>query len=367
MPHAAFPAASELTVNRELPDPFAGPDGRRIATRRQWTSQRRALLASVLHYQYGALPPAPADVVAEESRTRHVKAIGATETVLRLSMGSGHAVAARLILTVPPGDGPFPVIVRGDLCWGRTKRKIVEAVIKRGYILADFDRAHIARDAPKEDRVSRAYPGFDGGRIAAWAWGFHRVVDYLHTLDFVDTTRIAVTGHSRGGKAALLAGATDERIALTAPNNSGSGGAGCYRLQDEGSEDIAAITRKFPYWFHPRFKDFVGNVERLPFDQHTLKALVAPRALLSTEALGDRWANPKGTQQSHAAAKEVFAFLGVPDRIGIRFRAGGHAHNADDWSTLLDFADWQLFGKSVFDARAFPDAEPGYSWTRGGA
>lgn len=365
MPHAAFPAASELPVIRALPDPFALADGRRIATRRQWKSQRRALLASILHYQYGALPPAPDNVVAEELRTRHIRSTDATETVLRLGLGSGNAVAARLMLTVPSGDGPFPVIVRGDLCWGRTKPEIVEAVVRRGYVLADFDRTHIARDGPKEDRVYRAYPGLDGGRIAAWAWGFHRVIDYLRTLDCVDTNRIAVAGHSRGGKAALLAGATDERIALTAPNNSGCGGAGCYRLQDKGSEDITAITKQFPYWFHPRLKDFVGNVARLPFDQHTLKALVAPRALLSTEALGDRWANPKGTQQSHAAAKEVFAFLGVPDRIGIRFRSGVHEHNAQDWNTLLDFADWQLFGKNVFDARAFPDAEPGYSWTGG--
>ena len=103
----------------------------------------------------------------------------------------------------------------------------------------------------------------------------------------------------------------------------------------------------------------------MPFDQHTVKALVAPRALLSTEALDDLWANPKGTQQSYAAAKEVYRFLGADDRIGIAFRPGKHEQNLNDWKVLLDFADKQFFGKKVdrrFDILAFPDAEKGYSW-----
>ena len=358
----AFPDVDQLPRIAELPDPFRLPDGTRVETRRQWKRQRKDLLRAVLHYEYGPLPPVPRAVFAEGLRSRHIKSLGATENTMRLRMGPGNAVAARLVMTLPEGNGPFPAIIRGDLCWRRVKRDIAAAVVQRGYILAEFNRADIAADSAGEDGIYQNYPGYDGGRIAAWAWGFHRVVDYLRTLACVDTKRIAVTGHSRGGKAALLAGAIDERIALTAPNNSGCGGAGCYRLQGSKSEDITAITRQFPYWFHPRFKEFVGNVQRLPFDQHTVKALVAPRSLLSTEALGDLWANPKGTQQSHAAAKEVFGFLGAADRIGIHFRAGGHEHNADDWATLLDFADWQLFGKNVFDKAAFPEAETGCSW-----
>jgi hypothetical protein len=235
-------------------------------------------------------------------------------------------------------------------------------VLRRGYALADFDRTDVAQDAPVEDRIYDAYPSFTGGRIAAWAWAYHRVIDHLVTLPVVDPKRIAVTGHSRGGKAALLAGAMDERVALTAPNNSGCGGAGCYRLQGEGSEDIAAITTTFPYWFHSRFAKFVGRVDRLPFDQHTVKALVAPRALLTTEALGDVWANPKGTQQSHVAAGEVFAFLGARHRLGIRFREGPHKHRLDDWVALLDFADAQFFGRLPFNRLAFADAERAFDW-----
>jgi hypothetical protein len=188
---------------------------------------------------------------------------------------------------------------------------------------------------------------------------------------FVDKKRISVTGHSRGGKAALLAGATDTRIALTAPNNSGCGGAGCFRVVNTAltptrGEDIAAILKNFPFWFEPQFGEFIGKVDRLPFDQHTVKALVAPRALLSTEALGDYWANPRGTQLTHLAAQEVYAFLGVKSRIGIHFREGGHEHNLYDWETLLDFADMQFFKKSparAFSALAFEKQAGAYSWS----
>jgi hypothetical protein len=257
--------------------------------------------------------------------------------------------------------------VKGDLCWGRIAPAIVDAAVRRGYLVAEFDRTEIAPDnADPSKGVRPLYPQSDWSVVAAWAWGFHRTVDFLLTQPFVDKKRIAITGHSRGGKAALLAGALDERIALTAPNGSGCGGAGCFRVLGPKSEDIGAILNRFAYWFHPRFKDFVGHVDQIPFDQHSVRALVAPRALLSTEALGDLWANPSGTQASYLAGREVFKFLGASDRTGIHFREGKHEHNAEDWQALLDFADKQFFKKNVatkFDRLAFPDAPKAFHWT----
>jgi len=154
-----------------------------------------------------------------------------------------------------------------------------------------------------------------------------------------------VTGHSRGGKTALLAGATEERIAVTAPNDSGCCGAGCTRSPDEGGERLADITRGFPHWFSPRLSGFVGKEFDLPFDQHALKAAVAPRALLSTEARDDTWASPRGTRLTHEAAREIYRALGIESRIGIRYRDGGHAHTLDDWRALLGFCDLQFYGK----------------------
>jgi hypothetical protein len=239
--------------------------------------------------------------------------------------------------------------------------------VKRGYILAEFNRTELAPDNKgyKETGVHQAYPDAECGAVAAWAWGFHRCVDVLTTLDYVAKDKIAITGHSRGGKAALLAGATDPRVALTVPNNSGCGGAGSYKFQAPKSEDIAAITKSFPFWFGPRFMTFIGKIEQLPFDQHSVKALCAPRALLETEALGDLWANPQGSRQTYEAAKEVYKFLGAPERIAIVYREGGHAHNADDWNVLLDFADELFAGKKSgrdWDANPFKDAAKAYGW-----
>ena len=360
-----LPSVDQLPAVAELPNPFVFNDGSPVRTRDDWTRRRQELLAAIFYYQYGHLPPAPPSIAAREVSSKSIEALGAVEKEIVLSMADGR-IEITVFLTIPAGKGPFPAIIRGDVCWKRLSEPIVANIIKRGYMLADFDRTQVAPDKNDRSRgIYVVYPEYDCAALAAWAWGFHRVVDYLHTRADVDKARIVATGHSRGGKAVLLAGATDQRIALTVPNNSGCGGAGCYRFQAKGSEDIAAILKNFPFWFHPRFRDFIGRVDRLPFDQHSLKALVAPRALLTTEALGDLWANPEGTQQTYLAAKEVFDFLGAGDRIGIYFREGKHEHNEADFNVLLDFADKVLFGRTVerrFDQLAFPDSPRAYSW-----
>ena len=366
-PVAELPAVDQLPAIKELPDPFLMNSGKRVATKADWLKRRAEIKDIVLYYEYGHPAPAPRNLKAIERTVSRSKMADATEEQVLLSMGPGRKAAFHLILTIPEGKGPFPAIVKGDLSWGRVSTSVLTAAAQRGYIVAEFNRTEVAPDSRDQSKGARPlYPDSDWAVLAAWAWGFHRVADYLTTMDCVDHERIAVTGHSRGGKAALLAGALDERIALTAPNGSGCGGAGCYRILGEKSEDVAAILKNFPFWFHPRLKEFIGRVDQMPFDQHYVKALVAPRALLSTEALGDLWANPLGTQQTHLAAKQVYAFLGASDRIGIHFRQGKHDQNDEDWRALLDFADQQFFNKKVetkFDALAFPDAPKVFTWS----
>ncbi len=193
------------------------------------------------------------------------------------------------------------------------------------------------------------------------------MVDALGRLDWIDPHAIAVVGHSRGGKAALLAGATDERIALTSANNSGAGGVGCFRHQGPRSEDLADLLGSFGYWFDPQLQTYIGREQDLPFDQHFLKALVAPRVLLTTEALDDLWANPQGSWQTHRAARCVFDLLGVADNNLITFRDGGHDHTLADWSRLLDVADHVLLGKALSgraDDDPFPDLPLPARWMR---
>jgi hypothetical protein len=333
----------------DLPDLLAFNDGGRVSTPAEWPARRAELLEALQAIQYGHLPPR-LPVTASRLHSSVVSGQeGLTASQYRLTAGAP-ALSWMLTLYMPAGTGPFPVVVDGDGCWRYPDDEVLLTVGGRGYALAAFNRVELAADDAAQGRslgLYDAFPDGDFGALAAWAWGYHRVVDFLQEMPGIDAKRIAVTGHSRGGKTALLAGATDERIALTAPNDSGCCGAGCSRFPDEGGERLADITRAFPYWFSARLKDYVGREPELPFDQHALKAAVAPRFLLSTEARGDTWASPRGTRLTYEAAREVYRFLGVENRIGIWYRDGGHAHSLDDWKALLDFADLQFYGKPV--------------------
>jgi hypothetical protein len=362
----ALPPVDKLPAINQLPDPFETGPKARLKTRDQWPARRAQLRELILGYEYGRIPAETSSVSAQEAGSAQDAANGATVHQFTLKTGPDGKISVPLVMTIPAGKGPFPIIIKGDLCWGRVKPAIVADVVKRGYILAEFDRTAVAPD--KNDRsqgVYPLYPGYDWGALAAWAWGFSRVIDYVSTRDDVDRAKIIVTGHSRGGKATLLAGALDERVALTVPNGSGAGGGGCFRIQYPLTETLQAIDTRFPYWFAPQFAQFIGHVDQLPFDQHEVKALVAPRALLTTDSVDDLWANPMGTQVSFLATREVYQFLGVPEKVGLHYRHGKHDQNEEDFTALLDFADWQLMGKppaQKFDALPYPNLPTAYKW-----
>jgi hypothetical protein len=352
----------------ELPDPFRCADGSRISTPRAWTLRRREIRDQIVTLEYGGLPPRPAQTEWIEFHTSAVRWLeGAAFITGRVMTGPERPFGFLMQLLAPPGDGPYPVVLNGDACWRTVTDEVATEVVRRGCILAQFNRAEIVPDNGgwRDSGLCRVYPEASFGALAAWAWGYHRCVDVLERMPVVDASRIAVVGHSRGGKTTLLAGATDDRIALTAANNSGAGGAGCFRVQGAKSETLADLIRAFSRWFGPRLRDYVGREQELPFDQHFLKALVAPRALLTTEGFDDTWANPAGTWQTHLAAREVYRYLGVPERIGIWYREGGHGHGLADWKTILDFIGWQLGGEpssSGFAPNPFPDAPAAFRW-----
>ena len=324
-----------------LPNLFPQCDGAVPRSAAQWPGRRREIHALMVPLAYGELPPVPARVRGVELHAAVVRGWGGARLLsIRVEADGQHAFMLRVFL--PAGPGLFPVLLDGDGCWHYATDDVLAALLGRGYGFAQFNRVELASDLAGAGAAQVRSPALGRGTcpaLAAWAWGYHRAVDVLLQLEGVDADHIAVVGHSRGGKAALLAGATDERIALTSANNSGAGGAGCFRVLGAGSETLADVVGAFPHWFAPQLARYAGREQELPFDQHFLKALVAPRALLTTEALGDLWANPQGSWQTHLAAREVYALLGVPQRIAIAFRAGGHEHQASDWNTLLDFCD----------------------------
>lgn len=343
-----MPSMDSSPMSTALPSSLVFADGSPVAAPRDWPRRRREIEQLLLDVEYGPLPPAPAHTRAEMIiQQRSPRLPGTRHLQYRLVTEPSPACTFILDLLIPDSPTPLPVIIDGDGCWLPPQEVITSTVMQRRFILAQFNRCEIVPDVGELGRstgLHRACPELELSALAAWAWGYHRCVDHLLSLPYVDPAQIAVVGHSRGGKTSLLAGATDPRIALTAANNSGCGGAGCFRFQAPGSETIKDITTSFPHWFAPRLNEYAGREDQLPIDQHDLKALVAPRLLLTIEAIGDLWANPRGTWLTHAAARQVYRFLDATDHIGIVYRPGGHAHTLDDWAALMDFADLHFRG-----------------------
>ena len=352
-----------------LPDPFVFRDGSRVASRDDWSRRRAEIAELILDVEYGGLPPAPDSLDVQRLHTHNEKHLdGAKYTQYRLVHGGHPAFHFRLDVLVPNADAPVPVVLTGDGCYQYVTDNLRRDILSRGFALAVFSRTAIVPDLYNSDRdtgLYLAYPDHTFGALAAWAWGYHRAVDALERIDGVDASRIAITGHSRGGKTALLAGATDERIAVTAPNGSGTGGTGSFLCQGPECERLADTIRMIPYWYGPKLPAYVDREPELGFDQHFLEAMVAPRGFLNTNGLGDLWGNPAGAWQVHMAAREVYRFLDAEDGIGHAYRAGGHDHSQTDWEVFLDFAQWRLQGKRQarsFDDNPYPDAQPTFSW-----
>jgi hypothetical protein len=355
-----------------LPDPFIMEDGSRVKTEADWERQREYLKAMIQHYMFGFRPPAPKDVDVQVSGT------GSTRTMkYTVNAPSGKSFSFDGGMFIPPGDGPFPVVIRNDR---GAEPSQTEMAAKRGYIMVSYNRGQLDEDQNSATSKSNnrfpaqeAYPDYSWETIMCWSWGYTVIIDWLQTQDYVDPKGIVVTGHSRGGKTALIGGIMDERIALAVPNGSGAGGSGNWRFGDFGgsyretgiAESLSKITRTFPYWFAPELRTFRGQETRLPFDLHTVKALMAPRGLLSTDGTEDWWANPKNAQRTTEAAREVYKFLGVPENIGHHLRGGGHSQNAEDWEALFDFADFVIKGKplpSDFYDKNYPMDTTQWKW-----
>jgi hypothetical protein len=380
-----FPTVDLLPEVDILPNPFRKADGNLLETTGEWEQQRERIKAMLQHYMYGHQPPPPDNLKVEELSSESVYDGEATFKGLLFSMGPGQKVRFRASMLIPKGDGPFPVIIKNDGGRGRVltpesgESPTARTIASRGYILIKYARTELDDDkADTKGPAEAQFPDYDWGTIAMWAWGSSRIIDHLETLDIADLEKIVVTGHSRGGKAALCAGIFDDRIALTVPNGSGCGGAGCFRIRGPAPNNGKAqglgfrggqkgMVYEFPHWFHPRLQTFSEKEDQLPFDLHFLRAVIAPRAVISIDGLTDHWANPVGTQVTYEGAKPVFEFLGVPEKLGIYYRDGGHGQTADDWGTLMDFADFIFFDKKPgsgkrFDQVPFPNLSPAFNW-----
>lgn len=397
--HPGLPSAAVLPPQGALPDPLVKFYGGRVHTAAEWTAERLPELQDLFqHYMYGEIPPRP-DTMQMRAAGEYRDFLGgqATLKLVTLEIDSTNAPRIDLMLVIPNArTRPAPVFLAMDFCgnhaltpdprvplarsWlygnckGCTNNAATEAargtqaadwplaeIVRRGYALAAFYSGDI--DPDRKEASTGLYAWMAGndqarnnptnrGSIAAWAWGYHRCVDYLVTDPALDPRRIAALGHSRNGKTALLAAAFDERIAMAFPHQAGCGGTAPSR--GKVGESVKVINEKFPHWFNAEFKQFNDAPEKLPFDQHCLVALCAPRPVLISAAQEDQWSNPAGQFEVAKAASPVYRLFDtdgldasqmpplrhlVKSRLGYYLREGRHSMTADDWSVFMDFAD----------------------------
>ena len=237
-----------------------------------------------------------------------------------------------------------------------------EYLISRGYAAAAIITQEIAPDYEEgfNTKFHRLFPDYSGkrqgntwGSVTAWAWGMSRAVDYLVTDPHINGREIGIAGHSRGGKTSLWCGAQDERIALVISSCSGCTGTAITR--GKTGEHIKDITQRFYYWFCENYKKYRDQEDTMPFDQHMLLGLIAPRLLYVNSRTQDSWCDPRAEFESIKQAQKVFGLYGKTDapfenlpesdtavisgNLAYHILPGEHNMDEDDWKRFLDFAD----------------------------
>lgn len=321
---------------------------------------REQMLSILLSQVYGQLPPRPEQL----SFTREVlgaPTFGGKAECTRVTAHCtlhGKPFSFPFYATIPtaPGKHPFFVHInfRPEVA---DYYQPIEEIIDNGFAVLSFDYNAVTRDDGDFTQglsgvlfeAGHRGPG-DPGKIAMWAWAAQRVMDYAEECDVLDLSCSVVCGHSRLGKTALLAAATDPRFAFACSNESGCSGAAISRGKD--GETVADICRVFPYWFCENYPLWSGREGEMPFDQHYLVAAIAPRKVLIGSAALDGWACPVAEQLCCYAAAPAFpGGFHCPDRpavpgeawldgdIGYHLRAGGHFFSREDWRRLIRFVN----------------------------
>jgi hypothetical protein len=405
-----LPGVDQLPVHQEMPDVLVMNDGTRVTTKQQWGKRREEMRKILSYYAVGQMPPAPGNVKGREVSSELVLNGDVKYRLVHLTFGPSSSLSLDVGIFTPLRGGPFPTIIfqngfvpgapvlprlpqganqgRGQdvLLIVSPENPVATApaangpsqtasmlatqhadVLQRGYALVVFNPNDCAEDttlrnpdgswAFRNTRFFPAYPGYDWGILAGWAWGASRVADYLEQDRAIDKTKLILTGASRNGKSSMVAAAFDDRLSA-APVVTGGGGIGAYRFAGpRNSETLDIMQKKYPNWFSPNLHQFWGQREKLPFDEHWFLALAAPRPFIALEGNTDTISLPEAVKQSILHARPAYALLGVPDRLGVHYSNHGHAFTAEDWTAMLDFFDKHLRGKPV--DRTFDQFPPG--------
>jgi hypothetical protein len=303
-------------------------NGTRIATRAEWTCRRAEIKAQVEEYESGPKPVVDKANVTGQFANNQLT-VGVNE--------AGRNVSFAITINRPNGapQSPIPLLI------GVGGSNLDNSVFtQNGVATASFDNNAMGAQAGGNSRGTGTFYNLYGNNhpassMIAWAWGISRIIDALEKTPQanIDPRRIAVTGCSRNGKGALTAGAFDERIVLTIPQESGAGGSASWRVsqdqssQGENVQTLQSAAGEQP-WFRANFgQNFSNqNVSRLPFDHHTVMGMVAPRALLVIDNQID-WLGIDSTFTAGSIAHEIWEAFGLGDRMGY-WQTTGHTHCA---------------------------------------
>ncbi|MBN9661780.1 MAG: hypothetical protein J0H49_26530 [Acidobacteria bacterium] len=399
-----LPGVGQLPVRKDLPDVLITNSGSKITTRRQWQQRREEMRRILAYYAVGQMPPPPGNVKGQVLKTESVLDGTVGYRLVRLTFGPGSKLELNIGIFTPVEGGPFPAIILqggtppgatplprlpqgpnqgrgedvlllvgpapstatappsprpsapGPLTAGALAAQRAD-LFRRGYALVLFNPNDCAEDttlrnqdgswAFRTTRFYPAYPGYDWGILAGWAWGAARVADYLETDRSIDSTKLIITGASRNGKSAMVAAAFDDRL-MGAPVVTGGGGIGAYRFAGpRKSETLDIMQKKYPNWFSPNLHQFWGQRDKLPFDEHWFLALAAPRPFIALEGITDTISLPEAVRQSILAARPAYALFGAEDRLGVNYSNHGHAFTAEDWTAMMDFFDHHLRGRQA--------------------
>jgi hypothetical protein len=337
----ALPAPS-LPDESPTPDLTAGPAEERVACAEDWPTCAAAWRSTITDALYGPMPPDPERLefsLAAHARVTRLPGSPSLSTYRLRAFLGGAAIPLTLQLLRPDLPDPVPVVLEGDAGWWAPNDELVGELLTRGVALARLDRTEVAYDIPTgrpRGPLPEALGTGETGAIAHWAWGLRRGLDLLEQQSGIDPQRVALSGFSRGGKASLLAGAWDARAGVVHAHASGAGGAASARCTPPGAERLMDVVSRFPSWFAPKALALAADPHALPFDQHALIAAIAPRQVVLTCGLGDRWANPHGTARSVAAAAPAFAMSGRSGALLWRVRPGGHTLEGADWRLVAE-------------------------------
>lgn len=343
------PGYDALPTNDKLPDPFMSTSGVRITGSDQWECRRAEIKSQARKYELGSLPTDSTSVTGSFD--------GSNINVVVSSGAKSISFSAKI--TYPTtGEPPYPAMI------GISGIFIGEPQLNAmGVATIAFNSSDIADDADSSSRSQGGFyqlypPGQDTGAMMAWAWGVGRLIDAIEQLPEanIDVSRLGVTGCSRYGKGALIVGAFEDRLVLTIPQESGSGGSASWRVSDwmlaSGTQvqTLSEITGE-NVWFTPSFSQFNQSATKLPFDHHMIEGLVAPRALLVIENTSQVWLGNISTFTDSMTAHMIWEGLGIPDKMGFS-QIGDHAHcewNGSQQHEVTAYVQKFLIGQAGVD------------------